>query len=90
MRKVLAIGGAVALGLSAMAASADELTGTISNIDLTRSTFQLEGKTFTADPNNTVGAKLSDLAEGDKVTIEATDIETGKQPINVMRLEKAE
>ena len=90
MRKVLAIGGAVALGLSAMAASADELTGTISNIDLTRSTFMLEGKTFTAVPNNTVGAKLSDLAEGDKVTIEATEIETGKQPINVMRLEKAE
>ena len=90
MRKLLAIGGALALGLSAMAASADELTGTISNIDLTRSTFMLEGKTFTADPNNTVGAKLSDLAEGDKVTVEATDIETGKQPINAMRLEKAE
>ena len=90
MRKLLAIGGAVALGLSAMAASADELTGTISNIDLTRMTFQLEGKTFTADPNNTVGTKLSDLAEGDKVTVEATDVETGKQPINAMRLEKAE
>jgi hypothetical protein len=90
MRRLLAIGGAVALGLSAMAASADELTGTISNIDLNRSTFELEGKTFTANPNNTVGAKLSDLAEGDKVTIEATDIETGKQPINVMRLEKVE
>ena len=90
MRKLLAIGGALALGLSAMAASADELTGTISNIDLTRSTFQLEGKTFTADPNNTVGAKLSDLAEGDKVTIEATDIETGKQPINAMMIKKAE
>jgi hypothetical protein len=90
MRKLLAIGGAVALGLSAMAASADELTGTISNIDLTRMTFELEGKTFTADPNNTVGTKLADLADGDKVTIEATDIEAGKQPINVMRLEKAE
>ena len=90
MRKLLAIGGAVALGLSAMAASADELTGTISNIDLTRMTFELEGKTFTADPNNTVGAKLSDLMEGDKVTVEATDVETGKQPINAMRLEKAE
>jgi hypothetical protein len=90
MRKLLAIGGAVALGLSAMAASADELTGTISNIDLTRNTFDLEGKTFTASPTNTVGAKLSELAEGDKVTIEATDLETGKQPINVMRLEKAE
>ena len=90
MRKLLAIGGALALGLSAMAASADELTGTISNIDLTRSTFMLEGKTFTADPNNTVGAKLSDLAEGDKVTVEATDIETGKQPINAMMIKKME
>lgn len=90
MRKLLAIGGAAALALSAMAASADELTGTISNIDLNRNTFQLEGKTFTASPSNTVGAKLSDLMEGDKVTVEATDIETGKQPINVMRLEKAE
>jgi len=90
MRKLLAIGGAVALGLSAMAASADELTGTISNIDLTRMTFELEGKTFTADPNNTVGAKLSDLMEGDEVTVEATDIETGTQPINAMRLEKSE
>ena len=69
---------------------ADELTGTITNIDLDRNTFELEGKTFTAAPNNTVGAKLSDLMEGDKVTIEATDIEAGKQPINVMRLEKAE
>jgi len=90
MRKLLAIGGAVALGLSAMAASADEVTGTISNIDLTRNTFELEGKTFTASPTNTVGAKLSDLMEGDQVTVEATDIETGSQPINVMRLEKAE
>ena len=90
MRKLLAIGGAAALALSAMAASADELTGTISNIDLTRMTFELEGKTFTASPTNTVGAKLSDLMEGDKVTVEATDIETGKQPINAMRLEKAE
>lgn len=87
MRKLLAIGGAVALGASAMAASADELTGTISNIDLTRKTFQLEGKTFTADPNNTVGAKLSDLAEGDKITVEATDLETGNEPINAISVE---
>jgi ABC-type glycerol-3-phosphate transport system substrate-binding protein len=90
MRKLLAIGGAAALALSAMAASADEVTGTITNIDLTRNTFQLEGKTFTASPTNTVGAKLSELEEGDKVTVEATDIETGTQPINAMRLEKAE
>ena len=90
MRKLLAIGGAIALGLSAMAAAADEVTGTISNIDLTRQTFQLEGKTFTADPNNTVGAKLSDLEEGDRITVEATDIETGNQPINAMMIKKVE
>ncbi|MGH6900606.1 MAG: hypothetical protein ACREJ5_29320 [Geminicoccaceae bacterium] len=90
MRKLLAIGGAIALGLSAMAAAADEVTGTISNIDLTRNTFQLEGKTFTADPNNTVGPALSELKDGDTVTVEATDIETGKQPINAMMIKKAE
>jgi ABC-type glycerol-3-phosphate transport system substrate-binding protein len=92
MRRLLAIGGAVALGLSAMAASADEVTGTISNIDLNRNTFMLEGKTFTASPHNTVGVKLSELAEGDKVTVEAgtQDIQSGKQPINVMSLKKAE
>jgi hypothetical protein len=90
MRKLLAIGGAVALTLSAMAASADEVTGTITNIDLTANTFELEGKTFTASPTNTVGAKLSELKDGDKVTVEATDIESGKEPINAMRLERAE
>jgi Cu/Ag efflux protein CusF len=90
MRRLLAIGGAVALALSAMAASADEVTGTITNIDLTANTFELEGKTFTASPTNTVGAKLAELKEGDQVTVEATDIETGQEPINAMRLEKAE
>jgi hypothetical protein len=90
MRKLLAVGGAVALGLSAMAASADELVGTISNINLTRNTFMLEGKTFTASPSNTVGAKLSELVEGDKVRVDAVDIETGKQPINAMSIQKVE
>jgi hypothetical protein len=90
MRKLLAIGGAAALCLTAMAASADQLTGTISNIDLTRNTFMLEGKTFTASPNNTVGDKLSELMEGDKVRVDAVDIEAGKQPINAMSLKKVE
>ena len=78
------------LALMAGGAVADELTGTISNIDLTRNTFQLEGKTFTASPNNTVGDKLADLKEGDKVRVDAADIETGKQPINAMSLKKVE
>jgi hypothetical protein len=90
MRKRLAILGAAALALSAAAASADEVTGTISNIDLNGNTFQVEGKTFTASPTNTVGAKLSELKEGDRVTVEATDIASGKQPINAMMIKKAE
>ena len=90
MRKLLAIGGAVVLGLSAMAASADELTGEISNIDLNRNTFMVGGKTFTASPTNTVGVKLSELKEGDKVRVDAATIETGKQPINATALQKVE
>jgi hypothetical protein len=90
MRKLLAIGGAAALALSAMAASADELTGTISNIDLNRNTFQLEGKTFTASPTNTVGPKLSELMEGDTVTITGAKWHTGKAPYNVLTIRKVE
>jgi hypothetical protein len=90
MRKVLAVGGAAALALWAMAASADQLKGTISNIDLTRNTFMLEGKTFTASPSNTVGAKLTELKEGDEITINyATVGAAEKEPYNVLAIQKA-
>ena len=69
MRKLLAAGGAAALALWALAASADEVTGPISNINLTRNTFIVEGKTYTASPSNTVGVKLSALKEGDNMSI---------------------
>jgi hypothetical protein len=78
------------LALTAGAAIADELTGTISNIDLSRNTFVVEGKTFTASPTNTVGDKLADLKDGDKVRVDAAEIETGKQPINAMSLKRVE
>jgi hypothetical protein len=90
MRKLLAIGGAAALVLSTMAASAEELTGKISNIDLNRNTFQLHGKTFTASPTNTIGPKLSELMEGDKVSITGARWHTGREPYNVMTIRKAE
>jgi hypothetical protein len=91
MRKLLAVGGAAALALWAMAASAGEATGTISNIDLTRNTFQLGGVTYTASPNNTVGPKLSELKDGDKITIQSAEIGTGeKEPYNVMTIRKVE
>jgi hypothetical protein len=90
MRRMLGVATATVLVLMAGGAIADELTGTVQNIDLTAMTFELEGKTFTASPNNTVGVKLDELQEGDRVTVEATDIETGKQPINAMMIKKAE
>jgi hypothetical protein len=90
MRKLLASGWAAALALFTMAASADERTGKISDIDLIRNTFQLEGKTFTVSPTNTVGPKLSELMEGDKVTITGAKWHTGKQPYNVLTIRKAE
>jgi hypothetical protein len=82
MRKLLAVW--------ALAASADNITGTISNIDLTRNTFMLDGKTYTASPSNTVGVKLPELKDGDRVPIEAEDTNTGKEPYNVMALKKVE
>jgi hypothetical protein len=90
MRKLLAVGGAAALALWAMAASADEITGTISNIDLTRNTFVVEGKTYAAAPSNTVGVKLSELKEGDKVRIQTSDDTANKEPYNAMSLNKVE
>jgi hypothetical protein len=92
MRRMLGVAAAGALAFAVSAASAAELTGTISEINLTRNTFVLDGRTFTASPTNTVGAKLSDLKEGDTVKVEVAtqDLNTGKQPFNVMVLEKVE
>ena len=70
MRKLLTVGGAAAVGLWAVTASADQVTGTISKIDLIRNTFVVDGIYFTAAPSNTVGAQLSSLKEGDRVTVE--------------------
>ena len=59
MQKIVGIVAASALVLLAHAASADEVTGTVSSIDLTANTFMVDGKTYAASPTNTVGAKLS-------------------------------
>jgi hypothetical protein len=90
MRKLLAVGGAAALALWAMAASADDVTGSVSNIDLTRNTFQIEGTTYTAAPANTVGVKLSELKEGDKVSLKTAQSVSGKEPYNVITMKKVE
>lgn len=92
MRRMLGVAAAAALAFMVSAASAADMTGTISNIDLTANTFMMDGKTYTASPTNTVGVKLSDLQDGDKVKISVAtqDLNTGKQPFNVMSLQKVE
>jgi Protein of unknown function (DUF1344) len=92
MQKLVGLAAASALVLMAHAASADEVTGTISSIDLTANTFMVDGKTYAASPTNTVGTKLGDLEEGDTVKVEfsTADALDGKQPINAMVLEKVE
>jgi hypothetical protein len=90
MRTILGLAAASALALLAHGASAEEVSGTISNIDLTANTFMVDGKTYTADPENTVGVKLGDLMDGDTVRVEFSeeDAASGKSPINAMALEK--
>jgi hypothetical protein len=92
MRRMLGLAAAAAMAFAVSAASAEEITGTVSNIDLTRSTFVVDGKTYTASPTNTVGTKLDELADGDTVKLEVStaDANSGTQPINVMALEKVE
>jgi Cu/Ag efflux protein CusF len=90
MQKIVGFAAASALALLAHGAFADEVSGKISNIDMTAATFVVDGTTFTADPENTVGTKLSDLKDGDTVRVEfaSEDAESGKSPINAMVLEK--
>jgi hypothetical protein len=92
MRRMLGLAAAAAMAFTVSAASAEEITGTVSNIDVTRATFVVDGKTYTASPTNTVGTKIEDLQEGDTVKLEVStaDATSGVQPINVMALEKVE
>ena len=90
MQKLFGLAAAGALALLAHGASAEEVSGTISSIDLTANTFMVDGETYAASPENTVGTALSDLQEGDTVRVEFSEADAadGKSPINVMVLEK--
>ena len=90
MQKLFGLAAAGALALLAHGASAEEVSGAISSIDLTANTFVVDGKTYAASPENTVGSALSDLQEGDTVRVEFSeeDAASGKSPIDAMVLEK--
>ncbi len=90
MRKFLGVGAAAALALMAHVAAADEVKGAVSNINTTANTFMVGDKVFSASPSNTVGTKLSDLKEGDMVTVTFAHVgdTSGKSTINALTLMK--
>jgi cysteine rich repeat protein len=69
MQRLLGLAAATALILSATLAHADQITGYVRNINTTKNTFAVGDTVFTAAPNNTVGTPVTDLNEGDKVTV---------------------
>ena len=96
MRKMLAPVTAVGLALAAGAASADEVTGTITEIDATARNIMVtdetrpeEQRVFAVSETNTVGPGIDELAEGDRVTIffADSDVQSG-MPINAMTIER--
>lgn len=89
MYRMLGMAAAAALILGAATAQADQVTGAVENIDLTRNTFEVEEKVFTASPNNTVGPTLEELKEGDQVTVSYEDAGSG-QPFNATTITKEE
>jgi hypothetical protein len=89
MYRMLGMAAAAVFALGASLAHAEDVTGPVENIDLTRNTFQVGDKVFTAAPNNTVGPTLEELNEGDQVTVSFEDHGSG-QPINAMTITKEE
>jgi hypothetical protein len=81
MYRMLGMAAAAVFALGTSMAQAEEVTGAVENIDLTRNTFSIGDKVFTASPMNTVGPTLEELKEGDQVTVFYEDAGSG-QPIN--------
>ena len=87
MYRMLGMAAAAVFALGTSMAQAEEVTGAVENIDLTRNTFEVEDKVFTASPMNTVGPTLEELKEGDQVTVSFEDAGSG-EPVNAMTITK--
>ena len=90
MYRMLTIAAAATLALGASLANADEVTGEITNIDLTDNTFEVQGTLFTASPTNAVGPDLSELKEGDEVTVSYETPGATAPPHNAMAIVKSD
>jgi len=90
MYRMLTLAAAAALAMGASLANADEATGPVMNIDLTDNTFEVDGKLFTASPTNTVGPDLSELEEGQEVTVSYETPGETAPPWNAMTITASE
>lgn len=69
MRKVLGLAAAATLTFDVFTAGADELAGTIEEIDVATGVFTVDGKQFKAMPENTLWMTLEGLKTGDQVRV---------------------
>lgn len=86
MRRLLGLA-AAALVFMASAAIADEISGTVENLDKTASTFVVGDKPFTLSSDASGDVTIDDLKDGDQVKIEYVQNQ-GSEPNNVMKIEK--
>ncbi|MGH6904644.1 MAG: hypothetical protein ACREIR_18105 [Geminicoccaceae bacterium] len=85
--KSVAIAGVLACMIGA--AKADELVGTIDDIDTTRNTISVGDKIIAVSPQNTVGPRIGDLRKGDRVKIfYASGRVSSETRFNAIRIEK--
>jgi hypothetical protein len=69
MRRLLGIVTAAGLALGAGVALADEASGKIENIDLQGNKFKVGDQEFQWSSENSLGAKLDELKDGDQVKV---------------------
>ena len=77
MQRLLGLAAATALILGATLAHADSITGYVKNLDTAHNSFKVGDELFKAAPNNTAGASVDELKEGDKVTVMYAKSTTG-------------
>ena len=90
MKKTLGAVVAATLTLMVSVAQAASITGTVTHVNTTNNTIQVEGFTFAMSPTNTVGLKITELKEGDIVTVVFSSKGRSDKRHNAMRVRRAE
>jgi hypothetical protein len=85
MRKIPALAAACALAFMVGSARAAEVIGKVE-----RNTILVDGRVFAISPTNTVGLRIDQLKEGDRVRISYSTKGKSYMKFNAMRVEKTE